>query len=270
MRDTQRARSWLVAAILVLLLAASVAAQFDRGTVTGSVIDPSGGVIPNAEVVVRNLDTGITTRTVTNEFGLYTLANIPIGRYELRVVSPGFKQLTRSGITLNVAQTVRMDVSLETGAVQESITITGEASLLKVDNPQISTTISSSVVTDLPLSFAGGRSIENFAYSLTPAVEGNNWTSYIGGSPAFSKEVLIDGMSATAQIQGHVGESSPTMEAVQEFSVQTSGMSAEYGRTSGAVFNFALKSGISIQPRSGPPVSRRRKRRRSSVHPEDL
>jgi len=123
------------------------------------------------------------------------------------------------------------------------VTVAADASLLKLETSQVSTTIQSNVLTDLPLSFAGGRAIENFAYALTPAVEGNNWTSYIAGAPAFSKEVLIDGVSATAQIQGHVGETSPTMEAVQEFTVQTSGMSAEYGRTSGGVFNFALKSG---------------------------
>jgi len=127
--------------------------------------------------------------------------------------------------------------------VQESVTVTADASLLKLDTAQVSTTVRSRVLTDAPMSFAGGRAIENFAYGLTPGVEGNNWTSYIAGAPAFSKEVMIDGMSATAQIQGHVGESSPAMEAVEEFTVQTSGMSAEYGRTSGGVFNFALKSG---------------------------
>jgi hypothetical protein len=99
------------------------------------------------------------------------------------------------------------------------------------------------MITDLPLSFSGGRQVENFAFAVTPSVEGNSWTSYIGGGPAFSKEVLIDGVSATSQITGHIGESSPSMEAVQEFKVQTSGMSAEYGHTSGGLFNFTLKSG---------------------------
>lgn len=230
-------------ALLRLTCVRPLAAQFDRGTITGTVTDPSGAVVPRAEVTAVNMDTGVPTQTFTNEIGLYRLTNIPIGRYEIRFTAPGFKTLTRSGITLTVAQTLRLDVTLETGTVQESVTVTAEASLLKMDNAQVSTTIQSRVVTDLPLSFAGGRAIENFACALTPAVEGNNWTSYIAGTPAFSKEVLIDGMSAAAQIQGHVGESSPPMEAVQEFSVQTSGMSAEYGRTSGGVFNFALKSG---------------------------
>ncbi len=232
-----------VAAFALVVCAAPLAAQFDRGTITGSVLDSSGAVIPNADVTASNLGTRVETRTVTNEVGLYTLANLPPGAYEVKIAAQGFKTYTRSAVTLAVAQTMRLDVTLETGTVQESVTVTADASLLKLDTAQVSTTIQSKIVTDLPLSFAGGRAIENFAYALTPAVEGNNWTSYIAGAPAFSKEVLIDGMSATAQIQGHVGESSPTMEAVQEFTVQTSGMSAEYGRTSGGVFNFALKSG---------------------------
>ena len=99
------------------------------------------------------------------------------------------------------------------------------------------------IVTNLPLSISGGRSLENFAYAVTPGVEGNNWTSYIAGSSAFTKEVLIDGTSAVVQIGGHIGETSPTMEAVQEFTVETSGIRAEDGRTGGGVFKFTLKSG---------------------------
>ena len=231
--------------LLLLLLVATVVTwgQQDRATLTGMVIDPSGAIVPNVDVTVMKTDTGVQTQTKTNEAGLFTITNLPPGIYEVRAQAQGFKTYTRPAITLGVAQSLRLDVKLETGSVQESITVSADASLLSTDNAQISTTIQNKTVTDLPLSFAGGRAIENFAYALTPAVEGNNWTSFIAGTPAFSKEVMIDGMSATAQIQGHIGETSPTMEAVQEFNVQTSGLSAEYGRTSGAVFNFALKSG---------------------------
>ncbi len=236
-------RTIILGWLAFVLCAEPSAAQFDRGTITGTVTDPSGAVIPKAEVIATNTDTGVMSQTVTNEVGLYRLSNIPIGPYEIKITAPGFKTHTRTGLTLTVAQTLRLDVTLETGTLLETVTVSADASLLKMDSAQVSTTIQSRVVTDLPLSFAGGRAIENFAYALTPAVEGNNWTSYIAGTPAFTKEVMIDGMSATAQIQGHVGESSPPMEAVEEFSVQTTGMSAEYGRTAGGVFNFALKSG---------------------------
>jgi Carboxypeptidase regulatory-like domain len=231
------------AALALLLVVLPAAAQSDRGTITGEVMDSSGAFIPKVDLVLSNTGTGVVSRTQSNESGLYTFSNVPIGAYELRITAAGFKSLDRSGLTLNVAQTVRLDLTLEIGAVQESITVTGETSLLKVDTAQVSTTVQAEAIKDLPLSFAGGRSMEAFAYALTPAVEGNNWTSFIAGGAAFSKEVLIDGISATSQEQGHVGETSPPVEAVQEFTIQTSGMSAEYGHTSGGTFNFALKSG---------------------------
>ncbi len=233
----------LMLALAVLLGALPAAGQSDRGTISGVVMDPSGAVTPNAEVILTNTATGVVSRATANEVGFYTLSNVPIGKYELKITAPGFKVYTRSGIPLTVGQTLRLDVTLEPGQVYESITVTAEPSLLKVDTAQTSTTVQSAAIKDLPLSFDGGRAMESFAYALTPAVEGNNWTSYIAGGAAFSKEVLIDGISATSQIQGHVGETSPPVEAVQEFSVQTSGMSAEYGHSSGGVFNFALKSG---------------------------
>ena len=232
-----------VVALALLLAALPAVAQFDRGTITGVVMDSSGAVLPKADLTLTNADTGVVTRVQSNDVGLYTFPNVTIGRYEVKVGAPAFKSVNRSGITLNVAQTVRLDFTLEPGSVRDSITVTAEASLLKVDTSLVSTTVQSAAIKDLPLSFAGGRSMEAFAYALTPAVEGNNWTSYIAGGAAFSKEVLIDGISATSQEQGHVGETSPPTEAVEEFSVQTSGMSAEYGHTSGGVFNFAMKSG---------------------------
>jgi hypothetical protein len=234
---------FFLTAAAILLFIATASAQSDRGTISGAVLDSSGAAVPSAEVVLTNAETGVVTRARANEVGLYTLANVPLGKYELKITATGFKAYKGSGLAVSVGQTLRIDVTLAPGQVQESITVNAEASLLKVDTAQISTTVQSEAIKDLPLSFSGGRGMENFAYSLTPAVEGNNWTSYIAGGAAFSKEVLIDGISATSQIQGHVGESSPPMEAVQEFSVQTSGMSAEFGHTSGGVFNFALKSG---------------------------
>lgn len=236
-------RKLLLITAAILLCLATASAQSERGTISGVVLDSSGAAVPNAGIVLTNAETGVVTRATGNEVGIYTLANVPLGRYEIKITATGFKAYQGANLAVSVGQTLRLDVTLTPGQVQESITVQAETSLLKVDTAQISTTVRSEAIKDLPLSFAGGRGMENFAYALTPAAEGNNWTSYIAGGAAFSKEVLIDGVSATAQIQGHIGESSPPMEAVQEFSVQTSGMSAEFGHTSGGVFNFALKSG---------------------------
>jgi outer membrane receptor protein involved in Fe transport len=243
--NTRQAVGRLLMAITVFLflISSELLAQVDRGNITGKVSDQTGSIIPGAKVTVVNLETGVPSETVTNDVGLYTVPNVPLGRYKVLFSMDGFKTLERTGITVTIAQTVRLDVVLELGEFSETLTVTAEAGILNTENPLIGTTIQSGVIRDLPLSFSGGRQVESFAYALTPAVEGNGWTSYIAGGPAFTKEVLIDGLSATAQIQGELLESSPTMEAIQEFKVQTSGMSAEYGRTSGGVFNFSLKSG---------------------------
>jgi len=217
--------------------------QADRATILGTVTDSSGAVLPGVEISAVNVATGVKTPGLTNEVGNYVLVNLPIGTYKVSFALPGFKTTERSDFGVTTGQKARLDVVLQVGEVTEMVTISANSELIQTDSPLVSTTMQADVINDLPLSFDGGRAVENFAYRVSPGVEGDNWTSYLSGGQAFSKEVLIDGVSATAQIQGHIGESSPTMEAVQEFKVQTSGMSAEYGRTSGGVFNFALKSG---------------------------
>jgi len=158
-----------MACCALIVCAPTAAAQFDRGTITGTVTDPSGALVPQAQITATNMDTGVPTQGVTNEVGLYRFSNIPIGRYEIKISAPGFKTHTRSGVTLTVAQTLRLDVTLETGTVQESVTVSAEASLLKLGTAQVSTTIQSRVVTDLPLSFAGGRWVSDpFVGNLIP------------------------------------------------------------------------------------------------------
>lgn len=236
-------RSIIVGLLTQLLFTGFLCAQSDRGSITGTVTDASGGVIPGAQVTATNLATDVQTSATTNDVGLYSILNLPVGRYSVKFTRQGFKTLERSGITVAISQVVNLDVALDVGAVSESVTVTGEASILQTRQTELSTTMKSQVVTDLPLSISGGRQIELFALAITPAVEGDTWTTHVGGSMAFTKEVLIDGTSAVVQIGGHIGESSPTMEAIQEFRVETSGIRAADGRSGGGAFKFTLKSG---------------------------
>ncbi len=224
------------------------AQQTDRGTITGTVTDESGAVVPGVAVTAVNTATGVATSATTNDVGLYTILNQPVGSYSVSFMKQGFKGLVRDGITVSVAQVVGLDAVLEVGAMSESVTVTAEASMLQMRQTELSTTMKSQVVTDLPLSISGGRQLELFAQAITPGVEGegdpsNTWNSHVGGSLAFTKEILIDGTSAVIQIGGWVGESSPTMEAIQEFRVETSGIRAADGRSGGGAYKFTLKSG---------------------------
>jgi hypothetical protein len=229
--------------VILLLMLAPAFAQSNRGAITGTVSDASGAAIPEAPVVVRNTATNSTSRTVTTATGQYTVANLPVGPYEVMVEARGFKKSIQTGIDLRVTEVVRADIRLEIGSVSETIEVTAEANRIQTDSPQVGTSLTNANIIDLPLSFSGARSPEGFAYRLTPGVTGDSWSSHINGSTTASKDVLLDGASVSTYRGGHFGESSVSLEAVQEFKVQTSGMSAEFGRMQAGVFNFAMKSG---------------------------
>ena len=228
-----------------LLLSVAVCSwgQLNRGSITGLVTDPSGAAVPAAKVVVQNQGTNAATDTVTNEAGQYNLPNLPVGVYSISVESANFKRTTRKDVELNVSQVARVDVTLEVGSTAESVTVSAEVSRVQTDSPEVGTSLNHDQMKDLPLSIAGARLVENFAYAVTPGVSGNSWTSNINGSTSFSKETLLDGATVTTYLAGHFGESSVSMESLQEFRIQTSGMSAEYGRAQAGVFNYVMKSG---------------------------
>ena len=166
-----------------------------------------------------------------------------MGRYTLTFQKDGFAPVVQQDVSVGVQSALRLDATLQIGGLKDGITVTADPETLDSRSGATGTTLQNAVVTNLPLNITSGRSIENFAYAIAPGVEGNNWTSNIVGGAPFSKEVILEGTSATIQIQGHITESSPPMEAVQEFKVDTSGMPAEYGRTGGGIFNFSLRSG---------------------------
>jgi hypothetical protein len=226
-------------------------AQQDRASITGTVNDPSGSVVPNVKITVSQVDTGSVYSSVTNSVGQYRVPNLPVGNYRVTFEASGFKTFVRDNIALSVSQVLTIDAQLQLGNTAETVEVTAQTSLLQTETPEVGTLMDTKRVVDLPLGFAGGRYVEDFAYRLTPGVGGNNWESHINGAPSFSKETLLDGASATVYISGHIGESSPSLEAVEEFKVQTSGMSAEFTRTAGGVFNFVMKSGTNQLHGSG-------------------
>src|SRR4051794_2077885 len=182
------------------------------------------------------------TRSLTKA-GKYIAPNLPTGTYNVTFQHASFKKAERRDLDLGVTQVLRLDVTLEVGSVAESVLVTAEVPRLQTDTPEVGTSLSNKQLLDLPLTFAGARLAENFAYLVTPGVSGNSWTSNINGSTNFSKESLLDGATVTTYLSGHFGESSVSVEALQEFKIQTSGMSAEFGRAQGGVFNYVMKSG---------------------------
>ncbi len=235
--------SCIVCLLLLVLCAGTAFGQSDRATINGTVQDPTGAVLPDVQVQVTNTGTNLTQTVTTSNGGFYTIKNLPVGSYVVTFSKTGFRKLNRSGITLLVGQTVAIDATLQVGAQAETIEVTAAAPVLQTETPNLTTNLNNKAVTELPLNVAGGRSLSSFMFAYVPGVEGNDYSSHINGSLALSKEVMIDGTSAVAQLGGYISESQPPLEGVQEFQVETAGISAEAGRTGGGIVRYEMKSG---------------------------
>jgi hypothetical protein len=237
-------RVFLLVLFVLLSLAVPGWGQADRATLTGTVTDSSGAVIPGVSVVATHLDTKVVTSATTNEVGIYRILNLPVGQYSVSFTKSGFQTFDRTGITLTVSQVAEIDVTMKVGAVAQTVEVNAQAPVLQSQTNDTGGTMTLQSYRALPLSIDGGRDIMAFAFAVTPGVEGNSWTSYISGTQAFSNEVLIDGTLAQESETGQLLESEPPMEAVQEFRVDTGGMSGQRAMyTAGGTFSFIMKSG---------------------------
>lgn len=226
----------------------SLFAQADRGTITGTIVDTSGAVVPEAKVTVINSETQLRVETVSTSTGNYTIAALPSGNYSLTVEKAGFTKVERGGINIQVAVTTRLDVTLTIGAAMQSVDVSADATMLKTETAEQSSTISGKTVNDLPINFAiGAGAIRNplSFVQLTPGATMTGWnTIQVNGQPAGSYRILLEGQESTNGLDARASdETQPSVEAIQEFTVQTSNFAAEYGQVGGGLFNFTSKSG---------------------------
>ncbi len=241
-----------VLAILCILGSVLAFAQADRGTITGTVVDPAGAVVANAGIQIRNLDTGAQYPSASSETGNYTVGQLPPGPYELQVTAAGFKQYRRGPLTVQVAQTIRIDVSLEVGAASESITVSDQASLLKTESGELSHNVSSTNLNTLPIlgigtTNAGSSGIRN-PNAVLRLVPGTYWAPNsdvrVNGAPSNTQSYRIEGQeSSNTGTPGTQSQTQPSVDAIQEIAVQTSNYAAEYGQAGGGYLNVTMKSG---------------------------
>ncbi len=220
-------------------------AQGNRASITGTITDSSGAVVQGADVTATNLGTHEVTRSVSNSDGIYSVLNLFPGNYSVSFSKTGFKPIDIPSITLLSTQVAKFDEQLALGATTQSITVTTQAPILDTQTATEGTHLTGEVETDLPLSIYGGRQVETFAYALTPGYSpfSSPYEAVINGTQGFTKDITVDGTSATAQIQGDSMEVGPSMEAVQEVESQTSGIDPQNGITNGGVIMFNIKSG---------------------------
>jgi hypothetical protein len=229
--------------LAVLGLAGRLFAQSDRGSISGTVQDPAAALLPGVQVQVTNLGTSQAVTAMTDSSGLYRVGQLPIGSYSVRFTKEGFEALDRTGITLLIGQNAEIDATLRVGRANETVEVSGAASLLQTQDSTVSTNLNGEAVSELPLNVQGSRNLSNFIFAYVPGAEGSDYASHIDGGMALTKEVLIDGTSAVSQLGGYISESQPPMEAVQEFEVDTAGIGADAGRSGGGVFRYEFKSG---------------------------
>ena len=241
---------WSVLLLGLLFSAGETLAQSDRATISGSVTDVSGAIITGAKVIATNVSNNFQSLTETSGAGRFTLLNLPAGQYTLTCTKDTFKAYQRIGIDLAVSEAIEIDIALSIGSKTEIVGISGDPPRLQTQTSSISANLNNAAITDLPLNVQGGRNLAAFMFAYVPGVEGNGVTpsdqdfgSHINGSLTNTKEVMIDGTSAVSQIGGYLSESSPPMEAVQEFQVTSTGIAADDGRTGGGVFRYEMKTG---------------------------
>jgi hypothetical protein len=236
-----------------------VQAQVAGGTITGTLVDSSGRVLPNAGVSITNVATGISRMVTTNEDGLYIAPNLLPANYELTFTAAGFKTEARRGIDLTVGATVTLNMTMQVGTASETVQVQGEAPDVQLSSSDISAVVNATTVRELPLN---GRSWTDLA-TLQPGVNriqtqpdfsqgtdrGNRGFGQqltISGARPQQNNYRLDGVSLNDYANGAPGSvlgGSLGVDAIQEFSVLTSNYSAEYGKTSGGVVNAITRSG---------------------------
>src|SRR5579864_4211508 len=225
-------------------------AQQITGSVTGTVTDPAGAAVSGASVKLTNTGTGAVESANTDADGNFRFLLLPPGNYSVQVSAPGFKSFVRAGIVVEVDRSIAVPVSLQIGQVNETVEVSTSTELLDPNTSSIGTVMEEKKVIDLPLN---GRNPMGLA-NLIPTVKGigyfggqvlSSWrlaAVSIGGGQPLTNGFLVDGIANDKMV-----DSGPmtylTVDSTQEFKVQTNGMSAEFGRTSGGVISTISKSG---------------------------
>jgi hypothetical protein len=241
------ASSACVLRVLALgLLALTLLAQTDRANLTGTVTDQSGAVVPNATVTAIHVATNAVRSAITNAEGEYVLPQLVVGDYQLRTEARGFKASLNSGIVVTPGATIRADVKLEVGQVTESVQVSAQAALIQTDTAKVQTAVSPKFISDLPLVVGGQlRSPLDLVSVVPEARSGGNIT--VAGGQEGGWDLTIDGFSATpaAPFEQRLWTmvNSPSVDALQEFAVDTNGFKAEFGHAGGGSFAFVSKSG---------------------------
>jgi len=240
-----------------------VLAQSTNGKISGLVLDQTRRVIPDADLLVMNDVTGIKTSTTSNNDGIYVFPNLPPGPYRLQVSKKGFKTLIKPDIVLNVQDALSINFTLPVGAVSDSVTVEGGAPLVNTHDATVSTVVDRQFVENIPLNGRSFQSLIQLAPGvvLTKATASSGGQFSVNGQRSDANYFTVDGVSANVGVSGGTGvgefgggalpglsvaggtNNLVSVDAMQEFRIQTSTYAPEFGRSPGAQVQIATRSG---------------------------
>src|SRR4029077_6656691 len=258
-RDVLRTLVTVLILVSGVLAPVVILAQVAGATLSGTVTDPSNGAVPNSNITIKNIETGISRDVTTNDAGFYNAPNLSPGVYEVSASAPGFSKLVQTHITLTVGAAQVLNLSLQVGEVTQTVEVPGEAPNVELTSSAVTAEVNSLTVRELPLN---GRDWSSLAV-LQPGTIGirtqlgttgtvnrgnrgfGNQLSISGHRPT-ENNYRVNGISVNDYSNGSPGSVQGAqlgVDAIQEFSVLTANYTAEYGRTSGGVINAITKPG---------------------------
>jgi hypothetical protein len=233
-------------ALLAALAPSLVYAQVDTGTIVGTVRDKSGAVLPNASVTVVETTTNTLTTRTADAAGNYVATPLRIGTYSVSAELPGFKKQAREGIVVRVQDRLRIDFDLEPGDVTESVVVVGEAPRVQSETSSLGEVVDANQIVALPLNGRNYIDLATLTTGVIRTAEGSNGnvnaTFVVNGTRGGQNNYLLDGIDNNSNDGGEAALYT-NVDALEEFKVQTSTYSAEFGRSGGAVINASIKSG---------------------------
>ncbi len=236
---------------LVFLCITRVCAQKDAGAIAGIVKDTSGGVVVGARVRVTDVDRGTEIDTVTNEVGEYTVSPLKVGRYKVAVEKAGFKTALAGPLVVEVQEHPSVNVVLQVGHADETVTVTTQSPLLETETSDLGQVISGDRAVTLPLNGRNYAQLALLGAGVVPSEPGSRVETSYGfssnGARALQNNYLLDGVDNNSNLgdvlTGQAYVIQPSVDAIEEFKVQTNAYSAEFGRGNGAILNAIIKSG---------------------------
>src|ERR1019366_3070437 len=236
---------------LVLFLASLAGHAQQNSTITGTVLDKGGAVVPGAEVTLKQQQTGFTSKTTSNESGNFTFNGLNVGTYDLKATAKGFNAYVEQGIVVNVSQTTRVDATLAVGSVDQTVTVQSDVLSVQTDSNVVSTLVSEEQITEIATENRNFASLVALGLGVSSTLPDNNTPTSVGASSNISVNGLrqshniwlIDG--GEADDRGGAGgiDILPSQDAIAQLETLSSNYPPDYGISSGATISLSLKSG---------------------------